>query len=71
MECKKSQGKTKMSLIFLFSCNCIQSNKRKTGQVVMHTQPGRKDENKPQGHRQSKEVKQNTQSGPAQALASL
>lgn len=67
----KSQGKTKMFLIFLFSCNCIQSNKREKGQVVMHTQPGRKDENTPQGHHQSREVKQNNQSGPTQVLASL
>lgn len=27
----------------------------------MHTPPGRKNENKPQGHRQSRGVKQNTQ----------
>ena len=41
--------------MFLFSCNCIQSNKIERGQVVLHSQPGRKDENRPQGHHQRQE----------------
>lgn len=35
-------------LAYFLAIVFIQSNKRETGQVVMHTQPGRKDENRPQ-----------------------